>query len=419
MIKRLIIGNDFPTEKQNFIWNMIGSIIYACSSMILIYLTILVIGAKDGGLFAIGLTLAQMYIYIVYYETRNYQVTDTKNEFAFKDYHTVKVINCVIMILISIVYVILKKYSMYKAFIILLICIYRMLDGYADVYESQLHKCGRLDIAGKSMAFRTIFSVAIYFILLILTHDLCVSLIGAIIIGIIGIYIFNIYIFDDFGKIEIHWNKEKILGIWKVCFPLFIGMFLWTYLLSASRIAVDDVLSSEFQSYYQVLFMPVSVINLFAGFLIRPSLVLLANYNSVENRKDFWKKIYKIIFLLIVFTIICMMLAYIIGIPILSFLVNCNLSEYRYLFTFLIFSGGFNAIAYTLYHVLTIYRCKYSIMFGYIVASLVAMFISKPLVKGYALNGAAFSYFLCILILMFLFIICILCKEFLNRRNKR
>lgn len=416
MLKKWMIGKEEPTEQRLFLWNMIGSGIYAMASMILTYLTIRMIGPEDGGIFAIGLTLAQMFIYIAYYEMRNYEVTDAENKYTFSDYHMVKIMNCIVMLAVSLLYIIVKRYDVYKAVVVFLVCLYRMLDGYSDVFEAQFHKDGRLDLAGKSMTFRTVLSVVVYFIILEITHNLVGALTGAIVSGILGIYLFNIMVFEQFGGVKLRWNKEKIIGILKDCFPLFLGMFLWTYLLSASRMAVDDKMASEFQSYYQVLFMPVSVINLFAGFLIRPSMIELTDCWAKRKRKAFWKIIGKMLLELLFFTVICMGAAYLCGVQVLSVIVGCNLQEYRGVLTFLIFAGGFNAMAYTLYYVLTIYRSRTSIMLGYGIASVMAFGISGILVEKYALMGAALSYFLPIVMLTFIFIVCIVIKEFKERK---
>lgn len=411
MIKQWIIGKETPSDKKLFLWNMIGSSIYALASLILTYMTIRVIGDKEGGIFAIALTLAQMFIYIAYYEMRNYQVTDAKERYEFKNYHAVKIVNCVAMMVIVLVYCLIKRYDFYKYLIVMLVCFYRMLDGYADVYEAEFHAKNRLDLAGKSMAFRTLISVGMYFIVLIATHNLILSVVAAIVSGLLGIWMFNIWIFGCVGKIQLSFEKESFMGILKDCFPLFLGMFLWTYLLSASRIAVDDVMSSEYQSYYQVLFLPVSVINLLAGFLIRPSLIELTKLHDNGEKKVFWNKIARMLVLLIGFTMICMLGAYLIGIPVLNILVGCDLSEYRGLFVFLILAGGFNAIAYLLYYVLTIFRSGKSILTGYIAASVVAYFISPLMVRKMELWGAGCSYLISILVLLILFVIFILLEE--------
>ena len=417
MIKRLIAGKE-PTERSLFIWNLIGSAVYALASMILTYMTIRVAGEEQGGVFAIALTLGQMFIYIAYYEMRNYQVTDAQNKYQFSQYHAVKIVNCMLMMLAVVLYAVFQKYDLYKAEIIILVCFYRMLDGYADVYEAEFHKQGRLDLAGKSMTFRTILSVGIYFIILIVTKNLRWAVWGAIISGILGILIFNFWIFDSVGTIQTKWDKESFKGILKDCFPLFVGMFLWTYLLSASRLAVDQVMPSEYQSYYQTLFMPVSVINLFAGFLIRPSLIQLTELYSKRSMKEFWKIIGRMLALLAGFTVICMIGAYICGIPVLSLLVNCQLEEYRTMFVFLILAGGVNAVAYLLYYVLTIFRDQSGIMIGYGIASVVALLISARMTRQYELWGASASYFISITVLAVLFVLRIGMQSYKEKNNK-
>lgn len=407
MLKQWIIGTEKVTEKKLFVWNVIGSALFAVASMILTYLTINMIGADDGGVFAIGLTLAQMFAFIAYYEMRSYQVTDSENKYTFKDYYTVKLINCIIMMVVTIAYILLKQYDGYKSIVVFLVCIYRMLDGYADVFESQFHTDGRLDLAGKSLAFRTIISVVTYFVILGISNDLLIALVGAIVSGLVGIYIFNIDIYREFGKIGISKDVSKIIGVLRDCFPLFVGMFLWTYLLSASRIAVDNVMSSEHQSYYQVLFLPVSVINLFAGFLIRPSLIQLTKLCSENEMQDFWKIIRRISLYLVVFTVICMVGAYVLGIPVLNILTGCDLAEYRVLFVFLIFAGGFNAIAYLFYFILTIFRSQIGIIGGYSIASLFALLTSNYMTEKWGLWGAASNYMCSVVILTIVFSGCL------------
>lgn len=411
MLKKWIAGEKQPDEKSLFLWNMIGSTIYAMASMILTYLTIRIIGESEGGIFAIALTLAQMFIYIAYYEMRNFQVTDNKNKYIFSEYHAVKVISCILMMAVSAGYVWMKQYDTYKAGIIMLVCLYRMLDGYADVFEAEFHTRGRLDLAGKSMAFRTILSVGMYFLILAFCKNLWYALTGAIVTGILGILIFDIWIFDSVGSIKIRYDKKAFWGILRDCFPLFLGMFLWTYLLSASRIAVDNVLSSEYQAYYQVLFLPVSVINLLAGFLIRPNLIKLTELHAKNRKKEFWRVIVRMAAVLCGFTIICMAGAYVCGIPILSIIISSDLSPYKMMFVFLIFAGGFNAIAYLLYFVLTIFRNQTAIVLGYGLASVVALLISINMVDKWGLWGASWSYLISILVLIIVFVVCIIREE--------
>ena len=77
---------------------MIGSGVYSASSMLLSLFVINIVGAEEGGMFSIALTLSQMLVYIAYFEMRTYQITDSKNEFKFSEYHMAKIILCVITV---------------------------------------------------------------------------------------------------------------------------------------------------------------------------------------------------------------------------------------------------------------------------------------------------------------------------------
>lgn len=389
---RSVIAGDLPGANRMFFWNMSGSGIYALTSVLLIYLTIRIVGADKGGIFAIALTLAQMFVYIAYFEMRNFEVTDAKNKYSFAQYHGVKIINCVLMLFVVLCFCLFKSYELEKFIIILLVGVYRMLDGYADVYEAEFHKQGRLDLAGKSMTFRTVLSVSAYFLCLAWTGDLILSLMFAIAFGVMGILIFDCWIFQTIGTIEVIWSGKVFWQMVTDCFPLFLGMFLWTYLLSASRIAVDNVLSSKFQSHYQVIFLPISMINLLTGFLVRPSLLDLTENYAAGFMKKFWNAIIKMALILIFFTGICMAGAFFIGIPVLSAIVNLDLGKYRNILVFLIFAGGINGVAGLFYYVLSIFRNRRDIVIGYGVAAVVAWFVSEPMVRQWRMWGAAASY---------------------------
>ena len=111
--------------------------------------------------------------------------------------------------------------------------------------------------------------------------------------------------------------------------------------------------------------------------------------------------------------------AYLFGIPVLSLLSGCDLTEYRGVLIFLIFAGGFNAIAFTMYYVLTIMRRPMSILIDYILAAILAFVLSPVFVRMYGINGAAGSYFIVVLVLCMLFSISIVKVCIKIKKDKR
>ena len=398
-----VIKDIEPTDKQNFIWNMIGSGVYSASSMLLSLFVINIVGAEEGGMFSIALTLSQMLVYIAYFEMRTYQITDSKNEFKFSEYHMAKIILCVIMLIVSLGYILIKNYNFEKSIIVMLVCFLRLLDGYADVYESHFQKIGRLDLAGKSLAYRTILFVLVLLVGLLLSGKLVISLVIADIIAIFGVWYYDIRRMQMFCKIEVSFDISKIVKIIRSCFPLFIGVFCWTYILSASRIAIDGNMTNKYQAYYQIIFMPVSVINPFAGFVLRPLLPRLSESFYTKKFHDFKMILTKVFLGMGVITLVCMIGGFLLGIPVLSMLSGCNLTPYKGILVFLLFAGGINAVGFTMYYILTIMRCMKSVLVDYIVVAIVAGIISGPLVRLDGIRGASISFFVTVVLLCILF----------------
>lgn len=405
-ITSIIVGKTEVTEKKNFIWNMIGSGIFSFVSMALSLCVIQIVGDKAGGIFSIAVTISQMLLYIAFFELRTFLITDVEHKYTFGQYHGAKIIACVAMIAFSFVYVVVKRYSLYKTIVILLMCVYRMIDGYADIYEGEFQLNGRLYLSGKSMTFRSVISALMLIVTLIITRNLIVAIIMAIIGSVLCLVVWDINIACYYEKIVPVFDFEKIKQILFECFPFFLGAFLWVYILSASRIAVDNSMSSKYVAYYQVLFMPISIINLFATFFFRPSLTTLAELYNTKKYKLWNRKIMLLLGMIGAFTTACMLGAFWLGIPVLSLISGCDLEEYRMLLVVLMVGGGVNSATFFMYYILTIMRKAKSILIGYSSAALITLITSNYLVKSIGLVGAAYSFVITVLYLFAFFLLC-------------
>ncbi|WP_455719203.1 lipopolysaccharide biosynthesis protein [Agathobacter sp.] len=406
------------TEKKNFMWNMVGSTIFSAASMLLSLIVIRIMGADEGGIFAIAITVAQMLAFIEYYETRTFQVTDVRNLFTFGQYKAVKIILLIVSVLVAIVYSMIKgQGTWHKFMVIFLMCIYRYIDGYADLYEGAFQKDGRLDLTGKSQAYRTILSVGVLLISIIVTHNLIVAITISIIFAVLGVLLFDTLPMKEFRNIRPDWNSQAFISIIKCCFPLFLGTFLWSYILSASRIAVDANMASNFSSYFQALFMPVSIINLCATFILKPALTKLSQeYEKLSTDSAFIRSILVITGVIGVFTVICMAGAYLLGIPVLEIMTGTSLVKYKGVLVFLMLAGGINSLSYFGYYILTIMRKTGWIFSGYIIAAIVAKFASDYFVKRSGISGAAMGFFVSVAMLLIIFVIGIF-KDIINKRD--
>lgn len=405
--KCMILQNEVDI-KRNYIWFSFGSGLFALSTLLFTVIVSRSLGKEIGGMFSTGIAIAQWMVTIAYFEIRTYQVTDAKNEFEFHDYFFVRIIMSFLSFATSVGYVIIRHYNIIKIEIVLCLCIYKILEGIGDIFEGEFQKHNRIDISGKSMFIRTLVSIITLCLSLKLTNNVFISLVITNIATAACIFLINVSILEYFSRLSFSFSLQKTKKIICQCLPLATSNFLSIYIVSSSKLAVDQCLADEFQLYYTAIFMPNMLINLFSGIMFRPMQTTLAQYYLSREMEKFKKIVYKMILIIIAFTILCVIGAYLIGIPVLSILYNVNLTKYKINLIVLLIAGGINAMNLLLYDILTIMRKQTYILILYSISSVFALFVTKTITNKLGLMGASLGYlftviFLCILIISIIF----------------
>ena len=390
--KALILGDGKNQGKKNVFWNMVGSLIFALASILLFAAAARAAGAYYGGIFSIAFTTGQMLLTIGYYEVRPFQVTDVSRQYSFQEYLSSRVVTSIAMAVAGVLYVLVTGAEGVRASVILLMCFYKMMDGIADVFEGELHRRGRLDIAGKSMAFRTVFSGGVFIVTVMISGDIVIASGAAVAAAVFAFAVFDLVIIREFEPLRLSRAWDRVFSLLRDCFFLFLGSFLYLYICNAAKYAVDARMSAEAVTYYTDLYLPTSTINLLSGFIFKPLLTTMGK--SYEERQ--WEKfrgiVYRLLAGIVLLTAVCCLGAYLIGIPVLSFLFGHDLSAYRGALVLLIFGGGFNAAAMLLYYALTTMRKQKQILVCYGVSALAALLGSSALVTRFGILGGAACY---------------------------
>ena len=391
-------------KKSAFFWNMMGSLCNAASSVILLMVVTRTSGSFDGGVFAFAFSQAQLFFTIGGFEMRPYQSTDIKNKYKFKDYYTSRIITCIVMMIITTLYILANGFEMKKAAVIFLMCTYKMIDALSDVFQGLFQVRDRLDMAGKTLAIRVILSTIVFSICIYGTNDLILSSVSAVIISIVWILLYDFNLCKKFEKIEIKFDFKKLKGLFLECLPLFLGAFLLMYIFNLPKYGIDRFMNEEVQNFFNILFMPASVINLFSIFLFRPVLTRLADSFNKKDIKKFLCIIGVLVAWIIVLTISAVIVAYVIGIPVLSTLYGVELEKYKSELVVMMIGGGFSALSTLLHYIITVMRKQYSLLIGYGITAVLGTFIAPRLIQSYGILGASYTYLLLMINLSIIFV---------------
>ena len=101
---------------------------------------------------------------------------------------------------------------------------------------------------------------------------------------------------------------------------LFVSVFLDFYIFSASKYAIDAHMNDAASGYFNVIFMPTSVINLAAGFVIRPFLTSLTDCWNNQRFSEFTQKLRRLTAVIAALCILAVGGTLILGRPVLSVL---------------------------------------------------------------------------------------------------
>lgn len=419
-MKRFLL-NSKDINRASFVWNMAGSMLMAFQSVIMLMIITRVLSLYEAGVFTLAYASANLFLNIGKYGMRNFQVSDIKQQYSFNDYLASRILTTVIMLIVSIVYVIFagnkNDYSSEKIWIIMWMCLFKIVDSIEDIYHGLYQQRNRLDVSGKALTMRMIITIVIFACCLIIFHNLLLALMITTVITSIVLAIFILLTYPAFKDKKVNSSGKNVISLLKGCFPLFLGCFLAFYIGNAPKYAIDSILSDELQACYGFIAMPVFVIGLLNNFIFNPMITRMSVIWKDGDTKKFMYLFRIQIAIIIAITVVCELGAYILGIPVLSILYNTNLKPYKYELLVLLLGGGFLALSGLLVTIMTIIRIQGRQVIGYIIVAVCAYIFSPIFVQKYEIMGAAVLYLFLMILLCIIFGV-LLWMGLKNRKNK-
>jgi O-antigen/teichoic acid export membrane protein len=286
-------------------------------------------------------------------------------------------------------YICWNGYALNKAGIVLAVSLYKSADVLEDVYHGYYQQEGRLDSASLAQTIRLGLTIFVYLSLLLLTRDLLLSTIISTLISLLVFLLLNRTlrtVFQEPAFKNAQWPAVKRLLL--KCAPLGICGFLQLFVVNYSKYAIDSFLTDTAQSYYGALSMPVFVINLLSISVYRPILIQLAKDWQAGGTLALGRMLLKQFLFIAAVTLAVMVLGYLWGIPVLSFIYGVDLSGYRPALMILLLGGGMAALAGFMTSVIAAIRVQKFLLIGYGAALLLEIIAAPELVQKMGTVGA-------------------------------
>ena len=405
------------SSKSDFIFNMFGSLANAAVSVILLVVVSRVSDEVTAGVFSLAYSTAQMMYTICVFEMRNIQVTDAKREFSFASVCMFRILTISAMWLFFIVFAFIQGYRGEKLVVIAILTVYMSLLSLSDLFQGNLHLNGYLGVAGKSLGIQVVLSSTVFAVSLAITKNLTLAAILMAFAALAWMLLYDVPMNRNFTSDAPKFDVSVQRRIFLCAAPLFLSSFIHQYIFNAPKYAIDSMLTSVEQSHYGYLIMPASFINLLSIFVFRPQLVPLSKNIAEGEYKKFAKTVAVLYLWILIVTAVALICGYFIGIPVLEFLYNSDLSGKRGILIIVLVSGSFSASCSLTGTLITIMRKQKYSLIAYIITFVVSLFLPPKLVSSNGVRGAAVSYIVEMAVL-FLIMFIILIVVFWKARNK-
>lgn len=390
--------------KKDLIWNTLGFGLYCFTFSILLVLVTRISGLETAGVFSVLYATANIISNVALYGGKTYHVTDKRGKKYNGTYLTARLCSALLSILVVIILSLFFNYDTSTTIIFFALCLTKIVDAISDSYHGILQINSKLYVVGISLLLKSLTSILVFGIILYLSNSLLCASISLVLVAILFFITFDYITTSKVFDIKYELDKTKFKQIVKECFFLFCGNIILAYLVNIPKYILVDFATESEQGIFAILIMPAFVVSTLSSFLIQPFLVDLTE--SFENDKKLYKKkvlaICKLIFLIFM---VVLVVGYLIGLPVMSFIFGENLNSYKIELVITIVSSLLYTLSSFLIINLTLLRKVSSLLYLNIITAIIGGILTYFTISSLGLFGSYIGFFLIVLIQLILFTI--------------
>ena len=390
---------------RDYIWNSVGLGAWGVVFPVLSIVTTQLVGVEQAGRFSMAFVTGTLLLFIANYGVRTFQVSDIAEKHSFADYQANRVITCIVMMFVGILYCQLRGYDPQMFTLCMGMFVYRAIDGLADVYEGRLQQMDKLYLAGISQAIRSAAVIIAYSVLILITKSIGTAGIAMAVASVASFVLLTLPLtyFETPKSAKLSISSVKDLFV--QCFPLFVALFLYNLIDNMPKFSMEGVLSYDNQLYFNALFSPAHIIIMVIGFIYKPQLMRLAEiWADPKRRGRFDLIVLAVLAIIVALTFGVAAFMGTIGIPIMSFLYGVDFEQFRGLAYVMVATGGVCAAIDFLYQIITVLRRQKAVTRVYLLTLGFSLFVPPLLIGFTGLPGAVLGYLIVMCILLVLLV---------------
>ena len=388
---RGLLSSSGNIRRSSFIWNLLSAAVNSFQTMLLLVFITRFGTDADSAAFVMAYAAGNLLFNIGKYGVRHFQVTDSTEQYSFRDYISARFVSLAVMaaavVLFILTGVVSRGYTFVKAAVVLLICLYKGIEAAEDVFHGRMQQQGRLDIAGRILFIRISSFILCYAVLFVLTRNILLTTAAATALAAILAVILNRSVWDSFRDTSS--SPSKTRQLLKACAPLCLTMLLNMYLANAPKYIIDGRVTDTLQAQFNIIFMPVFVLALLGTFIYQPELKSMGEARKDKQIASLRKKILRLTLLTLAVTVPVVIAGAFLGIPVLELIYKKPLAFLRPQLILFILCGCLIALINLYGMVLIAFRHQGILTVVYLLSSLVLFLFGSTVLSAGGISGPA------------------------------
>lgn len=401
-------------KKRDFIWNLIGTSINSFNSLFFMIVINHINLKSEAGVFTYAYSLICLFFILATFYNRVYQISKS-DKFSSKDFILYRVLSSILTVIIVFLFSIMNGYNLFKLSVIMLICLFRMIEAISDAVYGVLQYKGYLYKSGISLSLKGLIGLIGFTLVDYFTKSITLALVSLIILNLAFFYFYDYKNVKEYLSGKVSFNN--ILLILKETLPIFIYSFLAMYVANICKYMLDYFDTEEAQNIFGIIFMPSTMIGLCSAYIVVPIITSLNDLLKSKKYKEFNKLVSKMMIILVGVGVAAIIAAYVLGIPVLNVLYGMDLGDYKNLLLLVLVGATFYTLANVYSQVLILLNVHKMQTLIYVVMSIVSTLICYFLISNYKLSGSVYSYVIFMFILLILYLI-LYFYTLIKRRNE-
>ena len=399
--------------RKLFSWLFLAFIIIACSQFLVNVLLVKFCDKALVGRFALANALTIPIFAFTSLDSDTLQITDSKSQYAFEDYFNLKLVTSSFALFLSIIIPVFAGYSWDILVIVGLLALLRALEAISATLYGLIQKREEM----KTLAFlgmaKSIISISLLGIILYLTGNLVLGLIGLILFRTVYLFIYELpsslktaNSYDllainglspqstqiDLSKIfDKKWYSQKLFTLTKLALPMGIVTLLVSFNTNVPRYLIEKYIGEAslgvFASIASLMLIGDTVLNPLGA----STIPRMSRYYAEGNFKIFWQILSKLMAIAIVMGVVIMTTCWLFGQPILETIYRKEYGQYTQLLTLLMLAGSIEDISSFIGQSITATRSFQIKMVISATVVTISALLALWLIPSQGLNGAAIA----------------------------